>query len=160
MTLAAAWRLKTVLILGPVLLTSCDPGQPYSVGVYDGGESVRILSGELCPDERIVAITVYAVEGNVVGDSDDRVLWAAAGTQGTRHTDMTMGVPPPGFVESEEFSGLLPGDSGLVVLVDTTLTQRLSETFEASSLRANEVLTVDGYVPLAEFRSQQPLGCG
>ena len=154
------WRVNAILLtLATVFLGACDPGEPRTIGVYAEDSAIHIVSPALCPGERIVGITVYAVQGNVVGDSNDEILWKAEGSQGTRNTDMIVGQPPPGFDERQRFSGELPNDSSLAAVVDTTLTQRLNEAFEASSLRSDEVLTADGYVPLATFRTSQPSRC-
>jgi hypothetical protein len=154
------WRVKAILLaLATVLLTACDTLAPPTIGVYAEDSAIHIVSPALCPGERIVGITVYAVQGNVIGDSNDEILWKAEGSQGTPNTDMIVGQPPPGFVERQRFSGELPSDSSLAVVVDTTITQRLSEAFEVSSLRSDEVLTADGYVPLATFRTSQPSSC-
>jgi hypothetical protein len=118
------------LTLAAVFLGACDPQEPRTIGVYAEDSAIHIVSPALCPGERIVGITVYAVQGNVVGDSNDEVLWKAEGSQGTRNTDMIVGQPPPGFVERQRFSGELPSDSSLAAVVDTTLTQRLNEAFE------------------------------
>jgi hypothetical protein len=153
-------RVNAILLtLATLLLSVCDPGEPRTIGVYAEDSAIHIVSPALCPGERIVGITVYAVQGNVVGDSNDAILWKAEGSQGTQNTDMIVGQPPPGFVERQRFSGDLPSDSSLAAVVDTTLTQRLNEAFEVSSLRSDEVLTADGYEPLATFRTSQPSGC-
>jgi hypothetical protein len=154
------WRANAILLtLATVFLGACDPGEPRTIGVYAEDSAIHIVSPALCPGERIVDITVYAVQGNVVGDSNDEILWKAEGSQGTRNTDMIVGQPPPGFVQRQRFSGELPSDSRLAAVVDTTLTQRLNESFEVNSLRSDEVLTADGYVPLATFRTSAPSRC-
>jgi hypothetical protein len=154
------WRVNAILLtLATGFLSACDPGEPRTIGVYAEDSAIHIVSPALCPGERIVGITVYAVQGNVVGDSNDEILWKAEGSQGTRNTDMIVGQPPPGFVERQRFSGELPSDSSLAAVVDTTLTQRLNEAFEVSNLRSDEVLTADGYVPLATFSTLQPSTC-
>lgn len=154
------WRVDAILLtLATLLLNACDPGEPRSIGVYAEDSAIHIVSPALCPGERIVGITVYAVQGNVVGDSNDEILWKAEGSQGTQNTDMIVGQPPPGFVEGKRFSGELPSDSSLAAVVDTSLTQRLNEAFEVSNLRSDQVLTADGYVPLAAFRTSQPSRC-
>jgi hypothetical protein len=154
------WRVNAILLtLATLLLSACDPGEPRTIGVYAEDSAMHIVSPALCPGERIVGVTIYAVQGNVVGDSNDEILWKAEGSQGTRNTNIIVGQPPPGFVERQRFSGELPSDSSLAAVVDTTLTQELNESFEASSLRSDEVLTADGYEPLATFRTSQPSRC-
>jgi hypothetical protein len=142
-----------------ILLSACDPGEPRTIEVYAEDSAIHIVSPALCPGERIVGVTIYAVQGNVVGDSNDEILWRAEGSQGTRNTEIVVGQPPPGFVERRRFSEELLSDSSLAAVVDTTLTQQLNESFEVSSLRSDEVLTADGYEPLATFRTSQPSRC-
>ena len=154
------WGVNAILLtLATVLLSACDPQQPRTIGVYAEDSAIHIVSPALCPGERIVSVTIYAVQGNIVGDSNDEILWKAEGSQGTRNTDIIVGQPPPGFVQRQRFSGELPSDSSLAAVVDTTLTQRLNESFEVNSLRSDEILTADGYVQLATFRTSTPSGC-
>jgi hypothetical protein len=153
------WRVNAILLTLATVLSACDPGEPRTIGVYAEDSAVHIVSPALCPGERIVGVTIYAVQGNVVGDSNDEILWRAEGSQGTRNTDIVVGQPPPGFVERRRFSEELPSDSSLAAVVDTTLTQKLNESFEVSSLRSDQALTADGYVPLATFSTSQPSRC-
>lgn len=132
---------------------------PRSVGAYAEGRSVRLASGLLCADEQAFAITVLEVQGNVVGDPDDDVLWKTSGVEGVETVDVAVGEAPPGWSEDVPLVRQPPGTARLAVQIETSLTVRSSVTFDVSDLREGEVLTADGYMPLEAFGARQPSDC-
>jgi hypothetical protein len=153
------WGGRVFLMVGLLLGTaSCDPLLPRSVGVRIEGASVHV-STPLCPRERVNAITVFEVRGNVIGDADDVVLWRTAGEPGIEVPDIVLGDVPPGWSETRSFPPELPKEARMAVQLGTTLTTRLSPTFDPSELRSTEVLTEDGYVPLEDLQARGVSGC-
>jgi hypothetical protein len=68
------WRVNAILLtLATLLLSACDPGEPRTIGVYAEDSAIHIVSPALCPGERIVGVTIYAVrEQPQVRRSTDR----------------------------------------------------------------------------------------
>jgi hypothetical protein len=141
-------------------LVACDPGLPDDVvGVYVDGPSVHVAYGPLCPGERILGLSVLQIRGNVVGDSNDRVLWRAESPSGTRTSDLVVGELGPGWVETVPLVEPLAGGRELAAQVETTMLPDATTTFALGDLRSDRVLTEEGYLGLEQFRSRSPSSC-
>jgi hypothetical protein len=148
------------LALPSLGLVACDPGLPDdSVGVYVDGSSVHVAYGPLCPGERILGLSVLQVRGNVVGDSNDQVLWMTESPSGTRTSDWVVGEVGPSWVETVPLVEPLPSGRELAAQVETTMLPDATATFFLGDLRSDKALTGEGYIGLVQFRSRSPSSC-
>jgi hypothetical protein len=146
------------LLVFSVALAGCDPGPPTGkVGALLEDPSIHILTA-LCPGERIVDMTAYLLEGNLI-DDDDTVIWKVEGTPGTTATDVVLGEVPDGLEERKALVEPLPGNRELIVLVDTSSFRLITPPFTMGELRSDQVLTDEGYVEVSQFRAQRPSRC-
>jgi hypothetical protein len=102
---------------------------------------------------------VYQVHGNVVGDSDDRVLWRAESPSGTGTRDFVVGEVGTGLIQTVPLAEPLAGVRELAAQIETTLLPDPTTVFTLDALRSEEVLTGDGFLGLEEFRGKTPSSC-
>jgi hypothetical protein len=152
-------RISSMMAL-VLVLVACDPGQPNDVvGMYVESLSVHVAYSPLCPGERILSVSVYLVHGNVVGDSDDRVLWRAESPSGTRTRDFVVGEAGTGLNQTVPLAEPLAGARELAAQIETTLFPDPTTVFTLDGLRSDQVLTGDGFLGLEEFRGKAPSSC-
>lgn len=144
------------LLVAVLMAAACDPGPPRDrLGLVAQEGEPKVLV-HLCPEERIKDVTLFRVEGNVVGDDNDEVLWRAAAESGAKFEEFVIGnTPAPGFETLQQFRPPLEGEH-LSVQVRTSLT-RFHLSFASEELESRGFVTSgeDGVSP-DEFRDRQP----
>lgn len=144
------------LVVAVLMATACDPGPPrdrLGLVAQEGGPRVLV---HLCPEERIQDVTLFRVEGNVVGDENDEVLWRVSSDRGAKVEEFVIGsTPSPAFETVQQFRPPLQGEH-LSVQVRTSLT-RFHLSFASEELESRGFVTSgEGGDSPEEFRDRQP----
>jgi hypothetical protein len=143
----AALAIALVVVSGAG--TSCDPIPPIShrigVTLRDGNVTALYV---LCPGELATDVRAYAVQGVVVGDKDDELLWRITARDGVDMTSFPVGSVPSGFVERKSLDRPLPKSRRLSVTVWSTNQKIATRGFKLNELRPGLVVS-DTPAPLA-----------
>ena len=119
-----------------LMMGACDPGSNERIGVGLIEPDTPYLQLALCPADEVVAVTLYALKGNVIGDYDE-VLWRATGS--TESAELEIGSPSEGL--TEEVSLTAPGwrDEPLGAEVRTSVGGSLGASFSIDDLVAGKI---------------------
>lgn len=164
MAVACSRRLPVVrsaALLLLVTLVACDPVDRVMerLGVRAGPDGAVIVTYAACPGERITHLFLTErVKGVQPGD-EGVVRWSVEG-EASGLFEATVGIVPPGFVESVSLREPLSMTSRFSIEVDSDNQAIAGNTFGLQELREDLLLSdVDEHLSRAEFEARATRIC-
>jgi hypothetical protein len=154
------YRLHTVVVIAFLIISglACDPSPSKEIGVLltDSNQiKLHYAPCERIAKPNVVGITLYRVVGQVIGDTDDEILWNIRAKNSSPERVFIIGVVPEAFQETVSLHDY-PDSGRFAVTIDSERTKgETSIAFDLEHLRSNKLLTDrDQYVSLSKFNSQ------
>lgn len=154
---------RLILALLPaaaLLVVACSPmGRYRALGVsHDATGQVRIHYGA-CEGEHVRRVQLYRFHGEVVGDSDDHLLWEVVGNAFRRVDVFTVGRAPAGFDETVTLRAGIPFQRRLGVKVYSDQTRGEMQSFTLASIPQGVVYARGEQLDEAGFRDMAERLC-
>jgi hypothetical protein len=122
-------------------------------------DGALIIHYVLCPQETVRGVSVVVPEGQVVGDEDDRRLWAISSDEGSVLSQFRVGATPEGFVEEVPLRNALPPNSELAVVMETTFYPHAWAVFRITELHTSQVLWKGETISPEDFEERAEERC-